>query len=158
MRTTILRGFFLLLALAGAARGANVSSNGFWTEVINASDLVAGAGSDLTSQYENSSGTTTLRIFNTGGISGAWRILARRSDGTWHGNFVLSVRRTTNGNGQGNVTGGTSYIPLTTLDTEIFSGNGNVNNISVQYKLTGMSKNVPPNTYSSSIIFTLLLL
>ena len=145
----------MLRMLTALSLGADVSSSGNWTDMIDASDLVAGAGSNLASQYESSSGTTTLSIANTAGAT--WRILARRSDGTWHGNLVLFVRRTSDGSGSGAVVGGSSYIKLSTLDTEMFSGSGDRGSIAVQYKLTGMSKNVSPNLYSSGIIFTLLL-
>ena len=141
--------------LAVVTLGADVSSSGNWTEMIDASDLVAGAGSDVTSQYESGSGAATLTISNTAGAS--WRILARRSDSTWHGDFVLAVRRTSDGSGSGAVIGGSSYTQLSTLDTEIFSGSGDRSNIAVQYKLTGMSKIVSPNLYSSGITFVLLL-
>jgi hypothetical protein len=156
VKATMLRGLALLRTLAAVTLGAaDISSSGNWTEMIDASDLVAGAGSDVASQYESGSGTATLTISNTAGAS--WRILARRSDGTWHNNFVLSVRRTSDGSGSGAVIGGSSYIQLSTLDTEIFSGSGDRSSIAVQYKLTGMSKNVSPNLYSSGITFVLLL-
>jgi hypothetical protein len=156
VQSIIIRCLLFPLALVVATQGADVSSSGNWAEVIDASDLVAGAGSDLTSQYESSSGTTTLTISNATGAS--WRILARSSDGTWQANFVLSVRRISDGSGLGAVTGGSSYNQLSTLDTEICSGTGDRSNITVQYRLTGMSKNISPTTYSSGITFTLLLL
>lgn len=152
MKRRFIRGLSLLLSLAIAAPGADVSSVGNWTETIDASDLIAGAGSNVTSQYESVTGSTTLDIVNTAG--GSWRIVARRSDGTWHGNLTLFVRRTSDGSGSGSVLSGASYVQLSTLDTEIFTGTGDRTNIAVQLKLTGMSKDVSPNTYSSGIIFT----
>ncbi len=143
-----------MVVLAIAAPGADVSSIGSWTESIDSGDLVAGAGSNLVSQYESVSGTTTLDVSNTAG--GAWRVLARRSSGTWHGSFRLSIRRSSDGSGSGSVQGGTTYMELGTLDTEIFTGGGERNGIALQLKLTGMSTSVPPDTYSSGIIFTVV--
>jgi len=153
VKRRVIRGLSLLLSLAIAALGADVSSVGDWTETIDANDLIAGAGSNVASQYESVSGMTTLDIANTAG--GSWRILARRSDGTWHGSLVLFVRRTSDGSGSGSVLGGASYVQLSTLDTEIFSGTADRSSIAVQFKLTGMSKDISPNTYSSGIIFTI---
>lgn len=147
-------GLVLLLALTLCTRAADVSSLGNWTELIDAQDLTAGAGSNVTNQYESFSGSTTLDIANTTG--GSWRILARRSDGTWHGSFSLSLRRTSDGSGSGSILGGASYVQLSTLDTEIFTGTGDRTGIAVQFKLTGMSKDISPNTYSAGIIFTVV--
>lgn len=149
----IVRGLGLLLSLAITAPGADVSSIGNWTETIDANDLVAGAGSNVTSQYESITGSTTLDITNTAG--GSWRIVARRSNGTWHGSFTLSLQRTSDGSGSGSIQGGASYVQLSTLDTEIFTGTGDRSGIAIQVKLTGMSTNVSPNTYSSGVIFTI---
>lgn len=156
MRMSALHAWYLTLALAIATPGADVSSVGNWTEIIDANDLIAGAGSNVTSQYESVTGSTTLDIVNTTG--GSWRIAARRSDGTWHGNFTLSVRRTSDGNGSGSILGGASYVQISTLDTDIFTGTGDRTSIAVQFKLTGMSKDISPNTYSSGIIFTITTL
>lgn len=155
MGTTILRRLLVLLTAPLAAWSADVSSSGNWTKTIDAGDLVAGAGSDLTGQHDSSSGIATLTISNTAGVS--WRIFARRADGTWHDNFNLFVRRTSDGSGSGSITDGGSYVELSTLDTELFSGGGDRANVAVQYRLTGMSKTVTPDLYSSGIIFTLQL-
>jgi hypothetical protein len=153
--TTLLRGLVLLLTMPLAMWGADVSSSGNWTETIDAGDLVAGAGSNVVGQHDSSSGVATLTISNTAGAS--WRILARRSDGTWHDSFALFVRRTSDGSGSGAVTGGGSYVELSTLDTELFAGSGDRSNMAVQYRLTGISKAVAPDLYSSGVIFTLQL-
>lgn len=155
MKATVLHRL-LFLALAPAATwSADVSSSGNWIKTIGASDLIAGAGSDLISQHDSDSGVATLAISNTGGAS--WRLFARRSDGAWHERFELFVRRTSDGTGSGAVAGGGSYVALSTLDAEFFSGSGDRANIAVQYRLTGMSKAVAPDLYGSGVIFTLLI-
>ncbi len=153
--TTILRRLLLLLAAPVATWSADVSSSGNWMKTIDAGDLVAGAGSDVTGQHDSSSGIATLTISNTAGAS--WRIFARRADGTWHDSFALFVRRTSDGSGSGSITGGGGYAELSTLDTELFSGSGDRANVAVQYRLTGMSKTVTPDLYGSGVIFTLQL-
>lgn len=137
-----------------AALGADVSSTGSWTKTVGAGDLIAGAGSDLRSQYESVSGTTSLDITNTAG--GAWRIYARRASGTWDGALRLSMRRSSDGSGSGSIQGGSSYVELSNLDTEVFAGAGNRSGIALQLRLSGMSKSVSPDTYSAGIIFTVV--
>lgn len=145
--------FFLSWCLVvGAPEAADIVSTGDWTEMIDASDLTAGAGSDLISQYTSATSSTTLTISNTSGSS--WRVLARRSDTIWNNGFTLWAKRTSDGAGSGSISGGTVYVELTTLDVEICSGTGDRSNIGLQFKLTGMSKDVSPNTYNSTVIFT----
>lgn len=155
MKATLLQSLLLLVVAPLATWSADVSSSGNWTKTIDASDLVAGAGSDLISQHDSDSGIATLTIYNTAGAS--WRLFARRSDGVWHERLELFVRRTSDGTGSGSVIDGGNYVTLSTLDTEFFTGSGDRTNIAVQYRLTGMSKTVAPDLYSSGIIFTLLL-
>lgn len=152
----VIRGVSLLLSLAIVASGADVSSVGNWSETIDASDLIAGAGSNVTSQYESVTGSTTLDIINTAG--GSWRIVARRADSTWDVNLSLFVRRTSDGSGPGAILSGTSYVQLSALDTEMFTGTGDRGTVAVRFKLTGVSKDLSPNIYSTGIIFTITAL
>ena len=134
----------------------DISATGGWIETIDASDLISGAGSDLIDAYESISDATSIDISNTANKNDNWRVDVRRSDGTWHGDFTIYARRTSDGNGQGSVSGGLSYTVITTTDTQFFSGAGNLANIDVQYQLTGMSVSVSPTIYSTSVVFTVV--
>ena len=140
-----------VLALSGASQSADLTSGGDWVASVTAANLVSGAGSDLQAQFESVSGVTTLTITN---VSGAWSLRARRSGSQWHGDVTAYVKRTSDGSGSGSISGGTAYVALASTDTEIFSGSGARGSISLQFKLTGLSKTVSPATYLSSIIFT----
>ncbi|MEI9894764.1 MAG: hypothetical protein WDN28_12975 [Chthoniobacter sp.] len=139
------------LALAGLAQGADLTSSGDWIQTITAAHLSSGAGSDLQAQFESVSGVTTLTVANA---SGAWSLRARRSGGQGHPDVTVYVKRTSGGGGSGSISGGTAYMELTTSDAEIFSGSEARSGISLQFKLTGLSRKVSPATYLSSIIFT----
>ena len=149
MKSLLLIGVWLV---SGTAWTADLTATGGWSRTITANDLTAGAGSDLASQQESSAGATTLTITSTGG--GAWRIKVRHTPSTWHSNFTLWVKRTSDGTGDGSISGGSGYIQVTAVDAELFSGTKDRSNISLQYKLTGLSKNVSPNSYLSSVVFT----
>ena len=140
-----------VLLVSNAAWAADISTTGGWSRTITAADLTAGAGSDLASQQESHAGATTLTIASTGG--GAWRIKVRHMPNPWHNDFTLWVRRTSEGTGGGSIAGGSGYLQVTALDTELFSGTLDRSGISLQYKLTGLSKNVSPNSYLSSLVF-----
>lgn len=142
-----------LLLFVETPQAADLLSSGNWTLTIGPGDLVAGAGSNLQSQFDSVSGVTTLTISN---LSGPWQLKARRSDNTWNGAILLRVKRTSDGSGAGTISGGTSYAEITAVDTDFFSGSGDRSNVAVQFRLTGMSVQVSPNIYSTSIIFTLV--
>ncbi len=80
----------------------------------------------------------------------------RRSDTLWHGNLVLSVRRTGNGSGSRAPIGGETYQAVSLADTTFYSGAGNHANVPVQFMISGVSVQVPPNSYSTTVTFTVV--
>ena len=146
--------FFLSvgLLLNTVAWAADIAASGGWNRTITSGDLIAGAGTDLISQQESNSDATTLTITSTSG--GAWRIKVRHTPGPWNNDLTLWIRRTSDGTGIGSISGGSGYIQVTTLDTEICAGTNDRSGISIQYKLSGLSKNVSPDSYLSSVLFT----
>lgn len=142
----------LLLIVAAAEAGTvDITASGGWTDVIGASDLTAGAGSNIEDK-DSVPGATLLTVSGTGYT---WRVDVRRSDTSWNGNLVLYARRTSDGTGSGIVFGGLSYAPVGTIASSLFSGNGSRANIGVQYRLHS-SVNVPPGNYSTTIIYTVV--
>ena len=139
------------------AEAIDLSTTGGWTETVNELDLVSGAGSGLVDTYESVTDATSMTISNCTGDTDNWRLDVRRiDDAGWHGDFTLYVQRTSNGEGTGSVSGGLSYIEITTTDTQLFSGAGDRSNISIQYKLTGISIDVLPATYTETMTFTVV--
>lgn len=141
----------VLLALPALVHGADITSIGDWSETITAANLVSGAGSNLQAQFESVAGVTSLTITNA---PGAWTLRVRRGGSGGHGDVTVFVKRTSSGSGSGSVSGGTAYVELTGTDTELFTGTDARSGISLQFKLTGLSRSVTPATYLSSIIFT----
>ena len=154
------RAFFLLVAFLlflARAEAIDLSASGGWTETINEFDLVSGAGSDLVDTYESATDATSMTISSCTGDTDNWRLDVRRIDGAgWHGDFTLYVKRTSDGEGTGSISGGLSYIEITTTDTQLFFGAGDRSNISIQYELIGMSINVLPATYPETMTFTVV--
>lgn len=146
-----LHKLLLVLGLTGLTRGADITSNGDWVESISAAHLVSGAGSDLQPQFESVAGVTSLTISNA---PGAWTLGVRRAGGGGHGDVTVYVKRTSGGTGSGSISGGSAYMELTSSNAELFSGTEARSGISLQFKLTGLSRGVSPATYFSSIIFT----
>ncbi len=139
------------------AQAIDISAAGGWSESVDQSDLIFGPGSELIEVYESTTGGTVIDVTNCTDDSDNWRIDVRRiDDGGWHEDLILYLKRTSDGNGGGSVSGGLSYLEITTTDTQLFSGTGNRTGIDLQYKLTGMSTDVSPENYSQTIVFTLV--
>ncbi|MFC1539092.1 hypothetical protein ACFL6H_06700 [Candidatus Latescibacterota bacterium] len=132
-----------------------VRVNGGWIDLtIGSDDLIGGAGTDLIDTYTSDSNATLVDI-RRAKKNDLWRIDIRRSDINWHGNLYLYVKRTGSGHGNGNIIGGLSYMEINYIDMELFHGEGLLNNIPLQYQLTGVSLQIPPDTYGTTIIFTI---
>jgi hypothetical protein len=138
------------------AEATDISATGGWTQTINASNLVSGAGSNLIATYQSATNATTLTISNPTSPTGRWVVNVNRTDTKWLGVFTLYVKRTSNGTGSGSITGGSSYIIINTTSTQFFSGRRARSGINLQYELTGMSINVSPSTYSTTVTFTVV--
>ncbi|MBM3475550.1 MAG: hypothetical protein FJX75_19975 [Armatimonadetes bacterium] len=137
---------------SGSARAAGITAVGGWSRPITADDLLAGAGSDLVTLYESVSNATLLSLDEP--FFTRWRVSVRKADTTWDPTLALYVRRTGNGTGFWPVSGGTSYQLVTDTDTVLFSGIGDRNSVPVQYKLSGVSVQLTPRTYSATVTFT----
>ncbi len=148
--------FSLWLFLA-KVEAIDLSATGGWNETVNESDLISGAGSNLVDTYGSTTDATNISISNCTDDSDNWRVDVRRVDeGGWYGDFTLYVKRTSEGTGNGSVSDGLSYVEITSTDTPFFSGAGDRSNITIQYQLTGMSINVSPTNYNTTIIFTVV--
>jgi len=143
---------FILLAQAQAA--SSISTSAGWTQVIGATDLKGGCGTDLSSNFQSANNVTTITI--TGAGSGNWRVDVRKNNVTWDNRMKVYVLRTSDGSGNGSISGGESYIEVLDTNTQFFSGSGNRKNINIQYRLAEVSLAVAPNNYISNLTFTIV--
>lgn len=145
--------------LPEARAEVGVTVTGSWSEAVDESDLTAGPGSNLASEYQSASNEFSIRIQGFGASRknpNSWRLDVRRSDANWHANLSVFVRRTSNGSGTGSISGGTSYQTVTGTDQTFFQGSNDRNGVRVQAKVGGVSLSVPPSTYQTSIVFTIV--
>jgi hypothetical protein len=142
----------IALGSGGTANCQDITAIGGWTETINVDDLESGPGSDLVGTYESGAAATVMSVT----YGGSWRIDVRRTDGTWHPDFGIHTQRTSDGTGGGTISGGTTYMEITTVDTEFCSGTLDRTDIDAGYKLTGMSVNAAPGTYNTTVTFTVV--
>jgi hypothetical protein len=145
-----------LLSSVKTCDAIDIVVTGSWALTIDASNLTGGAGTDLIDTYESASNQVTVTISGTTGDSDNWRVDVKRTDSTWHNDFTLSVKRTGDGAGGGSISGGTAYQAVGTSDSAFFSGAGDRSDVPVQLELSGVSVQVAPNTYSTSVTYTVV--
>jgi len=146
---------FGIFFLADKAEAIDITVVGSWSLSITSADLVAGAGSDLKSDYESATDAVSISISATAGASDSWRVDVKKVDTNWQGNLILYIKRTSNGTG-GSVSGGTAYQEVTDINTFFFSGSDDASGIKAQLKLSGVSIQVPIDTYTTTVYYTIV--
>ncbi len=135
----------------------SIATTGSWSLTVDATDLVAGAGTDLVSTQTSSSTQGSIDITGTTGSTDNWRVDVKRVDTTWDSDFTIYVRRTGDGTGTGTISGGTTFQAVTTTDATFFSGAGDRSGIDVEFKIEGFSvSTIPVDIYDTSITYTIV--
>jgi hypothetical protein len=147
---------FLLAAFIAwnLAQAADITITGSWSRVIGAGDLTGGPGSNLTATYSSAANQVIMGVTSGAGMN--WRVDVRRIDTIWHANFVLSIRRTSNGGGTGTIAGGTIYLQITTTSQTFVTGSGSRTGVALQERLGGVSVSIPAATYTTTIQYTVV--
>jgi hypothetical protein len=134
----------------------NIAVSGGWSRNIDETDLqVGGAGSDLKHIYESATNAVYINIDTPDDLDN-WRVDVRRVDTNWHPDLDISVKVFGNGSGTGIMSGGASYLKVDTIDQSFFSGSGDKNSIEIQLELSGVSIQIPPDSYSTTIYYTVV--
>ncbi|MFH1942533.1 MAG: hypothetical protein ABIL68_10560 [bacterium] len=126
---------------------------GNWSLMIDASDLTAGPGSDVNSMYMSDNDQIEINILRAKGM---WAVYVRGVPMNWHPDLRFGIRRTSNGIGGGWISGGTSWLEVTSFDQQFFMGYKQRKNIDVQCGLTGVSVQIPSAMYSGTVIYTVM--
>jgi hypothetical protein len=143
----------LSLVLYHGVSGQDISVLGNWSLMIDASDLTAGPGSDLISTYLSAEDQIEIDILSAKGM---WAVYVRDIPMNWHPDLSFGIRRTGNGIGGGWISGGTSWLEVTSFDQQFFMGNKQRKRIDVQCGLTGVSAQIPSAMYSGTVIYTVM--
>lgn len=84
-----------------------------------------------------------------------WSITVSKNDINWNNSIKIYVRRTTDGNGAGSVWGGQNYIQINNVPSNFLNGYEKLNNIYLQYKISGVDVTLPADSYYTDIVYTL---
>lgn len=143
--------FFFLIDLLNGGFAFEIRVKNTWALTINGTDLQSGPGSDLNGTYESNSSQIELEIRNT---TLSWTVDVKKTDSTWHNDFQLFVKRTTDGVGPGSVSGGTTYQEITNTNQQFITGSNELDKIFCQLKLQGVSISIAPAAYSTTVTYT----
>lgn len=88
------------------------------------------------------------------GAGQRWKLVARVMDQEMIPRGIqLWVRRTDDGMGPGDITGGLFLAQLGAHDKTIFRGVGDISNIPLQFRLTGITPKTPEFSFNPEILF-----
>lgn len=146
----------IFLNPAPALAALSITVTGSWTQSIDKNNLTGGAGTNLTSTYTSAQNAVLVTILGSKNKSDKWQVTIKRINTTWNGALQISARRTSSGIGLGSISGGQSYIQVTTSDTTFFTGAGDRIAIGVQLQLSGASLQISPNQYVTTIQYTII--
>lgn len=159
--TAVLLALFITSCITPSFAQGTINVGGTnWTVPISP---ITEAGANYAASYESVANqiliSATLPIL----LSNARISVQYQANPTWHGSLNIAARRT--GSGQTlcvlcAVTGGTTYLPITTVATELFRIQNvlaltTFNNIPVQLRLSGVSVTTPAASYGARVIFTI---
>lgn len=153
----ILKTTLFLLMISTHSFAQEIIVAGSWTATIDASDLVAGAGSDLNSTAISEN--TAIRI-NVAGVTGhAWSVSVHCSKSNWPIGLALKAQRTANGSptddGDNFIEGGLRVIEITDTPQQFFSGYGSRQYIYAKVGVAGLSVASPPGTATATVYYTI---
>ena len=134
----------------------DITVTGNWIDTIDASDLIAGAGTDLMDFCESAMDQVLITISNTGGDSDTWRVDVKMTTTNWPGGLSCELKRTGAGTGSGSISGGNGYVEVGPIDVTFFSGAGDRMDVPLRCKCKGWNTQIPPDTYSCSFTFTVV--
>ena len=137
-----------------------ITATGQWDYSVSSFDITE-AGLDFQGTYSSASDEVLVDVFQQGFIANFfnynWQVDVRLVQNDWSNDLTLSARRTGNGDPfffNGNITGGTAYLPLSTTNQNFFNGNRTRLDIPIQYQISGVSVLLPAKTYSATVIYT----
>jgi hypothetical protein len=145
------------------AFGQSIFVKGAWYVKIDP-NLITNAGLDYDPnlRIESLANQTVFNLENNFTLnkvySAAWRIDVQKIDSNWPSELRLAIQRTSAGKSPNleSITGGTVYQYLNSSPQTLFQGKGIVAEVALKYAITGLSVLIPVDTYSTSVVFTLI--
>ncbi|MBI2569939.1 MAG: hypothetical protein HYV63_23285 [Candidatus Schekmanbacteria bacterium] len=144
-------------ALGSLAQAAiSITADADWSPSVGAADLQAGPGSNLAALKLSPPGHVVIEITGTTGNFDFWQVDVHRVNFGWHPSLGIAVKRMGPGAGPGAVNGGLIPVDVTLTPTNFFSGRGDRVAIPIEVSINGISVAIPPATYTTRVVFTVI--
>lgn len=157
----------VILILPGAASGQQlvVQVDGEINFDYNAL-IISEAGEDYLSSVE-SSGIVYMSVLSDNQLdkkinpSHRWQVSVQKQDIEWNSNFNLEIRRTGTGNRPGSagspqLEDGEIFKRITDTSIFFFKGRGEVEQIPLAFRISGISVTMGARNFESRLIFTVM--
>jgi len=139
----------LTIPLYLSAENLKISASGSWFLSIDQSNLISGGGSNLQSTYQSPPDATLIDI--KADQKSSWAVYVRRIPLPDHP--TIYVRRTSDGRGKRSIEGGETFIPLGEGYTMLFRGRGERKDITIQYRIRGISISISPGLRDLPVVY-----
>lgn len=140
----------------------SIASNTFINKFYPNSSITE-AGMDFQNELEFSTNEVVISVAISpqnleNVVYNSWQIHVSKNDVDWNDSLKLYLRRSGSGKSDYNnkPQNGTNYQIVDSSSSYLFEGNGWINSIPIQIKLTGLSVTLPAKSYTTDIIFTLI--
>jgi len=150
MLILFLNPILLTIPLHLSAENLKISTSGSWSLSIDQSNLISGGGNNLQSTYQSQPDATLIDI--KADKNSLWTVYVKRIPLPNH--LTLYVRRTSDGRGKGSIEGGENFIPLGEGYTMLFRGRDERKDVTIQYRIEGISISISPGLRDFQIIYT----
>jgi hypothetical protein len=150
LRLIPLLGLLIFTVTSPSLLAANIS--GQWNLHISSSDLESPQpGSDLRPEYRSPEGFMRLPVPEAGN----YRIMVHRIDQRWPNSLKLSVKPAGDQSGTRVMKGQGIYQNIGTAPRNLMTIQaGSASDISVEYRLDGVSASIPMGSYSTIVVYT----
>jgi hypothetical protein len=149
--------FIAILAVSNSlySQRVDIAVIGNWMKAIDASDI-SDAGNDYASAYTSNIDQTKITIipknYNKTNI-----VYIHKEDIAWNAALTLKIRRTSGGTYvYTNINDGLIFQTITNNDAYFFNCQGPYVDVNLQYQITGISVLLPVQSYSTTVMFTVL--
>jgi hypothetical protein len=163
MKRSILTLFILISFLFASAQRIELKISGdanFDNSLFSISEAGLDFSSDLESQSSIYLSVSKDNVTQRNNFNSKWWTIKVYKQDNWNSDMKLQIQRTGKGNrvgnnGNPNIGGGSEYLIVQNTETDFFEGKGEVSNIPVSLKLSGISVTMGAGSYSSRMIFTI---
>jgi hypothetical protein len=141
------------LLLPAGLKSQWIYLTGSWTLQLDETYLRAGAGTDFQDPIPSAANQILCDI-QPGSYGRTWVVYVRKQDSFWDSSLKLDIKRQS----YPNISGGLNYFEISDTNQEFFysTQRKKCSGIQFQFQLRGASVSLTPNTYTTTIVYTLI--